>query len=314
MKVLPLAAALLLPAAAAAKGPAAMSAEASRLANAKGADRIPIEADLRRAGGRRGGAAGRSDALNDMGRTAAAHGDGEGAAALFQRAVRADPSNWAALENEGRALYALGRLEDALPALRGAVKLRPDDVGSLNFLTRDLGKLGLWEEALPLARRAVQLDPGYEGGRMLYVEGQLLLCLGRPAEALAAFGPPDARDLPPKRRLRTYALLETGRATEALAQATLLPEDFPQRSALRAQALERLGRLDEAESEARRSGVAGLYTLGLIDRDRGDLVAERADLLRAREAEVRDRAAKRRPCGPDWVARIDGLLAALGRK
>jgi tetratricopeptide (TPR) repeat protein len=81
------------------------------------------------------------------------------AAAMFQRAVDADPRNADARRNLANALFELRAADQAIGHAKAAVELRPEDPGAHNVLGRCLAATGRYPEAIAELERAARLAP-----------------------------------------------------------------------------------------------------------------------------------------------------------
>jgi tetratricopeptide (TPR) repeat protein len=89
-------------------------------------------------------------------------GDLDGALALLQAAIEADPDS-AFLHTALANIYLkMNRFEDALAACEAAVKLDPNDVKAHSLAGSILAGLKRDKEAIPHFRKAIELDPSKE--------------------------------------------------------------------------------------------------------------------------------------------------------
>ena len=77
----------------------------------------------------------------------------------LQTAVRLDPNHFRAWVNLGLALYSLRRYDEAVPAYRAALGLSPNDAIVHAYLGRSLLSLGHDGEGVRELQTAVRLDP-----------------------------------------------------------------------------------------------------------------------------------------------------------
>jgi tetratricopeptide (TPR) repeat protein len=77
----------------------------------------------------------------------------------LQTAVRLDPNHFRAWVNLGLALYSLRRYDEAVPAYRAALGINPDDAFVHAYLGRSLLSLGRDLEGVRELQTAVRLDP-----------------------------------------------------------------------------------------------------------------------------------------------------------
>jgi tetratricopeptide (TPR) repeat protein len=131
----------------------------------------------------------------------------EEAALLLREAVAIDSTYYDAWSNLGRACYAAGRYGEAASAFERAARLWPDDPGfhsNLGLARKGAGDL---EGAVRAFRSALAADDRY--GRARIHLGEVLIALGRPAEALPELER-SARDEPAN--AAAWHLLGTARA------------------------------------------------------------------------------------------------------
>ena len=107
------------------------------------------------------------------------HGAGneEGALAVLDALLQADPQDVAALQARGNILFDLKRYEAALRDCEQAVALQPDLVEALSSCGAILERLGRYQEALEVLDRALVVRPGFAAAA--YNQGVCLLELGR---------------------------------------------------------------------------------------------------------------------------------------
>ena len=87
------------------------------------------------------------------------------AAAVLEKAVRANPDNGAAQINYGNALSAIGKQSQAADAFRAAIRLSPRAVQAYNNLALFEARRQNFEEAFRLYRAALRIEP--RNGRLL---------------------------------------------------------------------------------------------------------------------------------------------------
>jgi Flp pilus assembly protein TadD len=151
----------------------------------------------------------------------------EDAFALFERAAAAAPQAARAWFDLGTTALELRRHDAARAALERAVALQPDHAGAwqaLGAARRGLGELDGAEAAL---RRAVELAPG--DGIAWVNLGAVQRLQGRSDEAIVSLQRAGAAGLaaPERRDALVGALLDEGRAAEALAEARALVRAAP---------------------------------------------------------------------------------------
>jgi tetratricopeptide (TPR) repeat protein len=108
-------------------------------------------------------------------------GDLEGAAAAYERAIRAGDDDPETAFNLGNVLHALGRTADATSAFRRAVEAEPSYVEAWNNLGNALADGGETEGALRAFRRALAVEPAYADAHLNLAE--TLHAAGRTPEA-----------------------------------------------------------------------------------------------------------------------------------
>ena len=91
----------------------------------------------------------------------------EEAAALLQRATKAEPANARARYNLGLILQALGRVPEATAALAGALAIEPDNAEYLNALAYFYLQRGDARRAEPLVARLIERHPEDPSGPQL---------------------------------------------------------------------------------------------------------------------------------------------------
>ncbi len=129
-----------------------------------------------------------------------AGGDAAGALSAIEAAARIDGADPSVHYARAKALLRLGRLVEAEQALRVVRGLRPRADASI-LLAQILILDGRTDEASGLLDEAADLDPRHGG--VLIARGDLLLRLGRPAEAKAVWE--EARAIDPYRAAGTAA-------------------------------------------------------------------------------------------------------------
>src|SRR5207302_5394435 len=157
------------------------------------------------------------------------------AEALFRKALDVDPAPEARLELAG-VLHSIGKEEEGLSVLQG---IETPDTGAL-LLRADIQRsLGRTDEALTEDEAAIRAAT--EGRDLAYRhKGRLLLDLGRPKEAVAAFDaalglhPTDAEAWFDAARA-WQALGQKGRARKLLDEALRLDPDHAQAHRLRSE-------------------------------------------------------------------------------
>lgn len=97
-------------------------------------------------------------ALHGLGRLLNAHGQGEPALALIEKAVKLKPRNAGYRETLGQALARAGRHGEAIGAFRDALRLEKSARANIN-LGVALAQAGEYGEAAQCFRRAMALDP-----------------------------------------------------------------------------------------------------------------------------------------------------------
>ncbi len=116
-------------------------------------------------------------------RVAAEDGRWSDAEISFRAALAASPGNVAALEGLGRALLEQGRPREASEALERALDRSPRSVDALEALAAARVALGEKEAALTILRRAQRVATAAEEARLLEQQIEILLSLGRFADA-----------------------------------------------------------------------------------------------------------------------------------
>lgn len=179
----------------------------------------------------------------------------EAAAALYRRAVDAQPEAPRLVAALGRSLALADRYGESADVLKRAVALGAGDARTRFYLGSALWESGRYDEAEAALRRAAAEAAGTAAEPVVRQQlGRLLLWVGRPEEAVEPLervvalrpGAADGRlDL-------ARALEGSGRTGEALAAyrraAELAPNSHHARWGL-AQLLARTGRREEAEEE-----------------------------------------------------------------
>jgi Flp pilus assembly protein TadD len=102
----------------------------------------------------------------------AARGDQQGALAILDRALDADPEHPQLLVERGGLLGHMGRYAAAERDLKRVLRLDPHHRHALYALGVVMTKKALWGEAVPLLRQAVELDP--QRGMAHYYLGEAL--------------------------------------------------------------------------------------------------------------------------------------------
>lgn len=136
-------------------------------------------------------------AENNLGEALAREGRLEEAGRHYAEAVRLNPGYPEARNNLGNHLAMHGRYAEAEEQYRAALARRPDMVPAISNLATTRAREHDYAGAERLFRRALALDPRNAGAH--FGLGDVLLALGRPAEALAEYeaadrlAPGDAR-------------------------------------------------------------------------------------------------------------------------
>ncbi len=147
--------------------------------------------------------------------------DPDAAERFLRRAVEANPASTDANEALTTFLIGQNRMTDALAAYDAWLQKQPSNPIALMGKATVLADGGRYDEALALVQTVVRDDPGYRDG--LYLEGQLLLALNRPAEAVDAMndllaqypGDEDAEGLRTEAASAVQATATGGNATRA---------------------------------------------------------------------------------------------------
>ena len=137
--------------------------------------------------------------------------------AKITQALTLDPDSSEAHTSLGFSLLVDGKYSEAESALRRAVALNPNDAPAQQWLGRALFSQGQMDEALERLRLATQLDPLSWSIWNFYGEG--LLYAGRRTEGISAMDRgltliPDYSYMVAR---KSFALVELGRVTEAVA-------------------------------------------------------------------------------------------------
>lgn len=125
------------------------------------------------------------DLLSDLGKVMVLQSRLEDGAALFRRAIAADPGNARAHVNLAATLLELGQLDDAERAARRAVELEPSSPSGYNNLGLILAQMGRLSAAEDAYLDGLRLEPEHPE-----IQGNLanaLVLQGRPAEAISWF-------------------------------------------------------------------------------------------------------------------------------
>lgn len=199
----------------------------------------------------------------------------EAAEAALQRATALAPGAAPAWVNRGAVLRRLGRLQEARDCLQHAQTLGHDTPEVRNALLGLLQDQGEPARALAAARELVARDPAFTGGyeslaHLLWEHGDVLAPDEDPLAPLCAAAHVQPANLPLQLAC-VRALLEAGRAAEALAWLQPLRRAAPRQPALDWLAADALDRLD-------RGAEAG----ALYERVAGQLGDSRVDFLNAR--------------------------------
>ncbi len=189
-----------------------------------------------------------------LGSLYAADGQRDKAAAIFHRAIEADPKNSPARLGLARLLVIEGKDEEAIAQLQAAIREKPDDIMSV-FLLRSLyERLGRLDQAIPVLQAAITANPrqilfGLALSDVDIRVGHYDDALGRTSELLAS-----QRDLAIARLIRGQAYLAKGDAEGALKDYQEAIRSDPKSARARfylAQVYTLLGRKQEAEAEYR---------------------------------------------------------------
>ena len=108
----------------------------------------------------------------------------EKAAAQFQKALDAEPTNDEAYRGLARAEERLGRMTDAEKTYRRAIALRPHYWAGYNWLGHLYSDEARYPEAIAQFQQALTLSP--ENGRLYYSMGGVYILMGRYQEAISA--------------------------------------------------------------------------------------------------------------------------------
>ncbi len=147
--------------------------------------------------------------------------DPDAAERFLKRAVEARPASTDANDAWTTFLIGQNRTAEALTAYDAWLGKQPSSPIALMGKATVLADEGRYDEALWLVQNVVRDDTGYRDG--LYLEGQLLLALGRPAEAVNAMndllaqypGDEDADSLRSEAAAAVQAAAASGNATRA---------------------------------------------------------------------------------------------------
>jgi tetratricopeptide (TPR) repeat protein len=210
-----------------------------------------------------------------------------GSVSLWEDTLRKDPGFAVALGNLGAALLAEGRLEEADTNLRRAIELEPRLTEARLARAVVLRRRGALDEAQREVEAALEADPRNAGA--FVTAGELAELQGDPGRARAFYEQALQRKPDAVRALERLALLEAnaGQADRALAhvqQARRLRPDQRTIAISEAWVLERAGRHEEASvrleelAEAQPDWAEPLYTLALLELERGTPVAARGAL------------------------------------
>jgi predicted O-linked N-acetylglucosamine transferase (SPINDLY family) len=169
------------------------------------------------------------DALHLCAVIAAQRGDPASALGMFDRALKIESGNAAALNNRGMALRDLGRLEEALADFDRAARIRPDLLDALvnrGNVLRDLKRL---EAAVADYDRVLRAQPGHVLAH--FNRGNALQDLGRHEEALASYdsaieAQPDFADALNNRGNALRDLRRSDEALESFRRALAIRPDF----------------------------------------------------------------------------------------
>lgn len=172
--------------------------------------------------------------------------DPDEAERYLRRAVEARPASTDANEAWTTFLVGQERTAEALGAYDAWLAESPANAIALMGKATVLANAGRFEEALWLVENVVRDDPGYRDG--LYLQGQLLLALDRPADAVEAMnallaqypGDEDAEALRSEAASRVQSRAGDGNATAATT-APVTQSPAPAGAALAAVALLALG-------------------------------------------------------------------------
>lgn len=89
-------------------------------------------------------------------------GQDENAAAEYQKTLELHPGVYEAQVNLANSLFRLNRFSDAAAAYRAALQLKPDTAAAESGLGRSLARENNFAEAEPHYRKAAALDPSYK--------------------------------------------------------------------------------------------------------------------------------------------------------
>ena len=189
------------------------------------------------------------DALNLLGAIAAQTQRAQEAAALFGRAVAANPSDASVHNNLGNALEGLRRLDEALGSYERALKLKPDYAEAYNNRGATLQALNRLDEALDSYERALMIKADY--AEAYSNRGLTLQALNRLDEALDSYEralklKPDYAEACCNRGITLQALKRPHEALDSYERALKIKPDFTEAYSNRGNALRDLKRLDEA--------------------------------------------------------------------
>jgi tetratricopeptide (TPR) repeat protein len=234
---------------------------------------------------------------------------GEGALALYESILQADPKDEAAAVGRARCLRALGRLEESFAVLVTLMKERPDNPAARSQATKTKRHLDAKTRAEHLLAKdpkalfdALERAKQQERDHKFQVEGRRLLARrDRTIEAACALGAAQRRDRDLDGALNTYrwAVKQNGS-----------PESNPMTHVGLSGVLRDLGRLADAEeilrevrAANRNDHFAGI-TLAAVLMDRAEHRGDRRGLGEARQL-----------LGAAWAAGArDGVIkAAFGR-
>ena len=137
-------------------------------------------------------APGQPVALHNLGNIATKRGDHEQAVAYYRRALAAKPDYLRAQYHLGHALRAIGHNVDAFHSYEAVLEMDPANAEELELFDDALYRMaalhiqmGAPAEAAPLLVELLRADPDHPAASYAY--GQVLLQLGRTAEAQEAF-------------------------------------------------------------------------------------------------------------------------------
>jgi len=120
---------------------------------------------------------------NAEGMREAQAGNMQAAAALFEKAVQAEPENSNAWNNLGLAQRKIGRNEEALRAYQRAITVKPDFALVYKNLGIVLEQMGKKQEAAQAYRKYAELNPSATDARAARDKAEMLMESGQAKEA-----------------------------------------------------------------------------------------------------------------------------------